>query len=129
MKELRNYDTIQGAFASLSQIHSPVVILHMDVRRIVVEGVDVNQYALYDEYRAHVASSFYYLSATKVQNLFDNYVSDAPYSRSPSHPMGQFVPWGGTNNKLNLLLRHLMCFPANRRPLLLSGNRPIPPLR
>jgi len=46
---------------------------HMDVRRVVVEGVDINQYALYDEYRAHVASSFYCLSATKVQNLFDKY--------------------------------------------------------
>jgi hypothetical protein len=44
-----------------------------DQGRAVVEGVDVNQYALYDEYRTHVASSFYYLSATKVQNLFDKY--------------------------------------------------------
>ena len=44
---------------------------HMDVRRVVVEGVDVNQYALYNEYRAHVTSSSYCLSATKIQNLFD----------------------------------------------------------
>ena len=49
--------------------------LHMDVLRIVVEGVDVNQYALYDEYRAHVASSIYRLSATKVQKLFDKHVT------------------------------------------------------
>jgi hypothetical protein len=48
---------------------------HMDVRRIMIEGVDVNQYALYDEYRTHIASSFYCLSATKVQNLFDKYVT------------------------------------------------------
>ena len=26
---------------------------HMDVRRIMVKGVDVNKYALYDEYRTH----------------------------------------------------------------------------
>ena len=44
----------------------------MDVRRVVVEGVDVNQYALYDEYRAHVASTFYCLSATRLVQAEDN---------------------------------------------------------
>ena len=46
----------------------------MDVRRIMVEGVDINQYALYDKYRAHVASPFYYLSATKIQIILINII-------------------------------------------------------